>query len=540
VKIRQALAVLAILASFGAWRLAAQARTGGKRFVLSGTVVDGVTNQPMAGVDLSLQTEKWDVVGEPAVSDGQGRFAFTGLAPGEYILSAEGSFGTIRYGDAPDPGWVSTVRVGGEGSDKSVVFRIVPRGAIEGVVRDEFGDPMMHAPVSVVRPVWRDGRSITANLGLKSADDRGRYRFGNLAPGNYMVCAGGGQNAPAPMPGPVDYTTRVDNRFYSRTCTRAFQLSPGQHTQVDVSPVAASTATVRGHLRNLPPQTGSGIHLEPDNRIAGFNESFNGYVDASQGTFTIRGVPPGRYRLRAQVFTNVPGGGQKALTADLPLDVGPSDIDGLEVALDSAGTVDVAFHGDAENQFGPRDVGVSLYRTDVAGDVWGYTRENSGEFHFDGVPPGSYRLSALSFGENCVSSVKLGDRDVRGGAFELSAGGALRLDVAVSRNCGSVRLRAVRDGAAVPGAKVVLLLSGTAKDPGDLGQDFANDEGELLFSGLPPGRYLVWAWAVSGKGAMAGPASLGAVEQQATVVEVTAGEPVHVDVPLLANEGVGQ
>jgi hypothetical protein len=39
---------------------------------------------------------------------------------------------------------------------------------------------------------------------------------------------------------------------------------------------------------------------------------------------------------------------------------------------------------------------------------------------------------------------------------------------------------------------------------------------------------------------MAGPASLAAVEQQATVVEVTAGDPVHVDVPLLATEGTGQ
>jgi hypothetical protein len=30
------------------------------------------------------------------------------------------------------------------------------------------------------------------------------------------------------------------------------------------------------------------------------------------------------------------------------------------------------------------------------------------------------------------------------------------------------------------------------------------------------------------------------VEQQATVVEVTAGDPVRVDVPLLADEGKGQ
>jgi hypothetical protein len=39
---------------------------------------------------------------------------------------------------------------------------------------------------------------------------------------------------------------------------------------------------------------------------------------------------------------------------------------------------------------------------------------------------------------------------------------------------------------------------------------------------------------------MVGPSSLAAVEQQATVVDVTAGDPVKVDVPLLTAEGSGQ
>jgi hypothetical protein len=39
---------------------------------------------------------------------------------------------------------------------------------------------------------------------------------------------------------------------------------------------------------------------------------------------------------------------------------------------------------------------------------------------------------------------------------------------------------------------------------------------------------------------MPGPASLAAVELQATAVEVKAGDPVQVDVTLLQNEGTGQ
>jgi hypothetical protein len=511
-----------------------------QRFTLSGTVVDGAGNQPLAGVELTLQTGQWKSVGDPAISDGQGRFAFGGLAAGEYVLSAEGSgFGTVHYGEAPDPGWVSSIRVGGEGGDKSVVFRIVPRAAIEGTVRDEFADPMVRATVSVARPVWRNGRTIMVNVAQKSTDDRGRYRFGNLAPGSYVVCAGGGQDASAPVQGPVDYATRVANRFYARTCNRAFQLSPGQHAQADLNPISSTAATVRGHVQNLPPQTGFSVNLAPADGSEGMSQTFNAFVDATQGTYTIRGVPAGRYRLRAQTYANA-GGAQRPLLADFPVDVGSSDMDGLDVAFDSAGTVDVALHGVAENQIDAERVIVTLRGAHAAGDFRGSTRDKDGVFRFDAVPPGSYRLSAWGPEESCVESVKLGGREVRGAPIELGASTASHLDVTLSKNCGSIRMRAMRDDAAVPGAKVVLLLSGTAKDPGDLKEDFANDEGELSFSGLTPGRYLVWAWAVEGKGAMAGPASLAAVEQQATVVEVTAGDPVRVDVPLLADEGKGQ
>ena len=530
-KIQRTLAVIGVWASLGCGQLAAQTRTG-QRFTLTGTVVDGVSNRPISGVEVSLQTEKWEAVDAPVVSDAQGRFAFGGLSAGEYILSAEAAgIGTVHYGEAPDPGWVSTVHATG---DKSLVFRIVPRGAIEGVVRDEFGDPMMGAMVSIGRPLWREGRTTMANVGQKSTDDRGRYRFGSLAPGNYVVCAGGSQNA-APVEGPVDYTARVENRFYTRTCARPFQLAPGQRTQVDLSPLTGATATVRGRVRNLPPQTGFSLFLAPED--TGVNQNYGAFVDPSQGTFTIRGVQPGRYRLRASVSYS--GG---ILNAELPVDVGGSDDDVLDVVLDAGGTVDVAFHGLTENHIDPAGVSASLRNVDSRSGSYGYgsTRGKDGALHFEGLPPGRYRLGARTSQGGCVESVKLGSREVRGATFDLAAGAALHFDVTMSNNCGSIETRAMRGDAPVPGAKVVLLLSGTAQAPGDMMEDFADDEGEYSFTGLTPGRYLLWSWAVEGKGAIAGPASLAAVEQQATTVEVKGGDTVHVDVPLLSGEDKGQ
>ena len=497
-------------------------------------MVDG-SNQPIAGVEVGLQSDGREAAIDPQISDAQGRFAFGGLAVGEYSLWAQGSgFGTVPYAETLDPFDGSEIHLGGDSGDKSVIFRLLPRGAIEGVVRDEFGDPMMRVNVTLQRPLWHDGRPTVSSWGQKSTDDRGRYRMGNLAPGTYIVCTGGGQNAAAPLTGPVDYAARVDNRYYARTCSRAFLLSPGQRAQIDLSPAAGTAATVRGHVRNLPPQAGFSAFLLPQDdgqRLA----SFSAYVDASQGTFTARGIQPGHYLLRVQSYGSAR---MLPLNAEVPLDVGGADIDGIEVELGAEATVTVAFQGLDEDRM--KGLTAELYAVGTSGMTRGNTQPKAGEFQFQGLSPGRYRLALQTPAESCVQSVKLGDREIRGAVFSVAAGAALHFDVAVSQNCGAIQVRAVRDGEAVPHAKVVLLVSGTASDPGELREVTTDDEGGFLFSGLTPGRYLLWDWAMDGKGAMIGPSSLAAVEQQATVVEVTAGDPVKVDVPLLAAEGSGQ
>jgi len=538
-----------VLASWGCWHLAAQARAGGKNFALSGTVVDGVSNKPLAGVDVTLQTDKWEPVGDSVSADAQGRFRFIGLAAGEYILSATGSgFGTVQYGEAPDPGWVNSVHVGSNTAEKSILFKVMPRAGIEGIVRDEFGDPMMGANVAILRPLWREGRTALRNISQKFTDDRGRYRFAGLAPGNYVVCTNGfrmGSSA-APVQGPVDFASRPDSRVYTRTCFpapngssyRTTRLAPGQRTEIDLTPLIGSAVAVRGHVRNpgAPGRTG-GVMLVPEDPSAGVGERFAAAVDQTQGTFVFRGVTPGRYRLRADLrVQDSASGTDKQWTGEIPVDVGNSDVDGLELAMDTGGVVDVAFQGLAENHIDAETVIANLKPAEDLRTARGAPRNKDG-FRFDGLTAGRYWLITRTGADACVESAKVGDRDIRGTPLTVGAGASLRVDVTVSRNCGTIVSRAVRDGEPVPGAKVVLLLSGTAKDPGNLIEDFADDEGEFSFSGLAPGHYLVWAWAVEGAGAGTGPGSLEAVEQQATAVEVKPGEPVHVDVPLLKEEG---
>ncbi|MEI9976561.1 MAG: carboxypeptidase-like regulatory domain-containing protein [Ignavibacteriota bacterium] len=452
--------------------LGAQGRGAARRYTLSGTVVDGA-GKPMPGVELNL-ISPWKNVGDPVTSGAEGQFAFRGVEAGEYLLSADVfGIGFVRYGESNNSGALSAIRLGGEHGDKSVVFRILQRGSIEGVIRDEFGDPMQRINVTAARPVWRGGHIVTGVSSQSTTDDRGRYRLGNLPPGDYIVCADMRASYPAPVAGPLDYGARVENRSYVRTCNRALQLASGQRAQVDLVPTVGILATVRGHVRNLPPLTGFGVNLVGDEQ---FRNQVGGSVDISQSTFTIRGVAPGRYRLRAQTFANTPN----SLVAEMILDVGGSDIDGLELDLAAEAAVQLTFAGVPQGH--SNEVGATVQAVGNNQIQVGYTQNKDGGIQVRGLPPGAYRLIVSSPADTCVESVRQGERNVRGLPFELEAGSTLHLDVVLSQNCGAIHARAVRDDAAVPGARFVLLRSGTPKEPVELTEDVADDEGELVFS----------------------------------------------------------
>jgi protocatechuate 3,4-dioxygenase beta subunit len=169
--------------------------------LILGRVVEAVTNAPVrdaivqlvadAGEDVDMVHLSPDGDNQPlgVLTDSDGQFLFTGLAAGSYRLGARrqgyhvGMFGGRRPNDLGEP---LALRNGERRGD--IVIRIWKYAAITGVVTDQFGDPIVHAPVRAYQRTLVAGHS---RLGMGAAyattDDRGVYRLSRLMPGEYIV-----------------------------------------------------------------------------------------------------------------------------------------------------------------------------------------------------------------------------------------------------------------------------------------------------------------------------------------------------------------
>jgi hypothetical protein len=319
--------------------------------VISGVVLDGTTNAPLAGVVVYLGPPNRQQVGQPLreLTDAQGRFVFTDLGPQPdgYFINAS-KFGYIdgHYGKGAGGALGSRIFIAeGEwfGNARIVMSRPC---AISGTVTDERGDAVVGAYVRVLLEVLVSGRPHLATGPVTRTDDRGIYRLANLAPGNYLVSVPAvgaaiptaGPQAPiAPLPPgatppapdlamDLDGMTRLvigrypmpartaDGRLQVYAATfypaasfipdaQAVEVKNGEDRQgIDVHLQAASTARIAGVV-NGPAEAMNGLTLRL--MAAGAEELGTGgetatALVAADGSFTFPAVPDGSYTIQAR------------------------------------------------------------------------------------------------------------------------------------------------------------------------------------------------------------------------------------------------
>lgn len=301
--------------------------------MISGRVVSE-SGQPLAGANV--------FAGMPGTSssqrtstDSEGYFKLQGLDAGLYRVSANLPGYVFQPGD-PDFNSPNAFYRPGD----SVSLTLVKGGVIAGIVSNVEGQPVVNVSVRAMRVRDAEGARLRT-IGFaqpRLTDDRGYYRIYGLAPGTYVVSAGGqGQYFGAVNPYAKDAPTYAPAS--TRDTAAEIFVRSDQEVTVNITyrgePGHAVSGKVSGVLpATAPPSGGIGVRLsDPENHavIAGVP------VNGDDRTFQINGVSEGEYEIAA-----LAGGGPNSdLSASSPrrITVKGTDITGLELVLEPTASI---------------------------------------------------------------------------------------------------------------------------------------------------------------------------------------------------------
>jgi hypothetical protein len=226
-------------------------------------------------------------------------------------------------------------------------------------------------------------------------------------------------------------------------------------------------------------------------------QTLNVLVRDPKGEFEFQGVLPGSYRLQVQAA----GFDQASrMSVRRPLEVGVSDIEGIEVTLGQPQSVSGRIVA-PEGRTLPPGLMV-LLQTREAGDAQGGGMALVGDaraFTIPKVAPGEYDVvvgSTKGGDDAYVHAIRMGDTDALAEGVRVGEGPVPPLDIVLKANGGAAECTVKDDkGAPVPNASVLLVPDAPRQRQMALfGECQTKADGACAIVGIAPGEYHVYAF----------------------------------------------
>jgi hypothetical protein len=267
-----------------------------------------------------------------ATTDAQGAYELKDLPGGRYTLNAsKGSYVGLQYGQTRplEPGKPLEIL------DAQTVERVdfsLPRGSIiTGRIVDEFGEPVADVQVMPMRYQFVQGRRRLMPTGRSSqTNDIGEYRVYGLPPGQYYVSAMlrnfmGGESEDRSGYAPTYYPGTPNVAEAQRV-----NVGLGHTTNdINLALVVTRTAKITGTVADSQgrPLSNGAVMVMPRGGMF-FGPTANGMI-RPDGSFTVSGVAPGDYTLRA----NAPGNGTMPEFATADVTINGDDVSGVRLSV---------------------------------------------------------------------------------------------------------------------------------------------------------------------------------------------------------------
>jgi hypothetical protein len=328
----------------------------------------------------------------------------------------------------------------------------------------------------------------------------GFYTTSELYPGRYWITAQCRMPAPhtsSEQVGPhaEAYAVEFHPGVTDVKSADVVTLLPGEHkTGVDIRMRPVFLTSIRGRIApgSADWRGRHDLHLAliPLDPSAPVPTGYEQRLDVDNGSFELRQVPPGSYRVLMFSQNSVYGrsqpsegdriGGEIRIDADgRPLEVSLE----LHRAVDIQGRVEIQRGKESYEQIDPHYILVQLVSDYLIGDRPPAVRlREDGTFTIKSVPPGQWRI-ALSNQPVFVKSVWFGNESVHGGYLDLTAGAVKPLRITASSNCAAIQ------GVAPPGSWLLYARLDEAYLPPPVGAILVGANGKFGLPACVPGRY---------------------------------------------------
>ena len=487
--------------------------------VLRGRVVDAATGRALAGASVRAQyitgvenptkcpIGDCESVADPVagripnyrITTGpDGRFTVHGVKSGDYLVAAvapgyvQGYFGEISR-DMPE----IPVHVSPGEAAPSIDVRLEPAGSLSGRILSDAGEGLPGVEVELLRRMYLPRSTQPVAIAFAQTEERGTFRFRNVAPGEYYVRAYASPSTePTRKDGTLSYVTTFFTGATDVTFAQPVILSGGQELDgVDFALMTSKTRRVSGRLVDPAGASLSTalVHLIPHSTG---RQEVRKMIPRADGSFRFDDVPAAGYLLTIADSSDRRSwvGASRELTVlddvtDLLLVAGPSvSVDGRVVRDDGRPLpFDLT-----ELRIGTerRDGSLGIHSdgsADVASDGAFSMRSGVGLVHLRivGLRPRWF-----------VKSAALGGLDITDAPFELTPGQQPRLAVTlsdrVSRISGTVTDRSARP---VANALVLIFPDDRTRweNPSSIYTTFSRQEGHYEIDALPRMKYRVIA-----------------------------------------------
>jgi hypothetical protein len=471
---------------------------------VAGAVIEEKSEESIAKAFVILRRDQEGGIG--AITGPDGKFTLRDLDPGTYALTVE------RDGYVVPRGQSQTVQVQAGQTTADVKLKLQRTGAVSGRILDADGDPVCN--VSVLVSQVRARKDDHSGNRYATTNDRGEYRIFQIAPGEYRLSATysprsqfdgvriqpAAKAGAAPASGGEAYPTVYYPGLTDSRQAGAVKVDPGADLQgLDLQLVRTHGVRVRGRVAASysPAPLFLMVDLAPISWRDTPGQTLNVLVRDPKGEFEFQGVLPGSYRLQVQAA----GFDQASrMSVRRPLEVGVSDIEGIEVTLGQPQSVSGRIVA-PEGRTLPPGLMV-LLQTREAGDAQGGGMAlvgDAGAFTIPKVAPGEYDVvvgSTKGGDDAYVHAIRMGDTDALAEGVRVGEGPVPPLDIVLKANGGAAECTVKDDkGAPVPNASVLLVPDAPRQRQMALfGECQTKADGACAIVGIAPGEYHVYAF----------------------------------------------